>query len=449
MTVMGDKKYPVKRTGGKRTQRKAAGRGGDKWLLRAISAILYLICGILLVIFGAMLIFRTYQHGQNEADGKAIIEEGTAGIIVKSAEASLKDIMDSLKVHDNMDRTSQKAQKKLPSEGEFEGKSSSMASGDSRALTALGAKKKYEDSLRGEPVLKDSAILIGGNVYLSTYVQDAYDREGGIEGVLSPAVRSLSDNSDFFMAGQLFPFSDRGEPAEDKEYVYRVSAERTDILREAGIDCVSLANSHALDYGYEAFSDNISALQQAGIAYTGAGEDMDEASQAVIRDINGMRVAFLGVSRRVPDALWGAGKSRPGVFLAYDANKEELFSKVEELNRSCDLVTVYIYWGGDEGVIPDYMRVLARETADHGADLIVCAGPGGPETGEVENYNNTPIVYDLGSMIYGSGIDDSYLLELRTEETDGTLSLRLYPLKASMGYTYISGDPEHYEFSYR
>ena len=55
----------------------------------------------------------------------------------------------------------------------------------------------------------------------------------------------------------------------------------------------SLANNHASDYGTTGLKDTISYLKEAGITPIGAGENEDEAHQAVTQDINGRKVTIL------------------------------------------------------------------------------------------------------------------------------------------------------------
>ena len=56
---------------------------------------------------------------------------------------------------------------------------------------------------------------------------------------------------------QEFPFSDRGTAAEDKQYTFRLPTKRAALFGEMGIDGVTLANNHALDFGQEALLDSL------------------------------------------------------------------------------------------------------------------------------------------------------------------------------------------------
>ena len=44
-----------------------------------------------------------------------------------------------------------------------------------------------------------------------------------------------------------------GQRAEDKQFTFRLPPERVRIFQELGLDLVTLANNHALDFGMDAF----------------------------------------------------------------------------------------------------------------------------------------------------------------------------------------------------
>jgi poly-gamma-glutamate capsule biosynthesis protein CapA/YwtB (metallophosphatase superfamily) len=65
------------------------------------------------------------------------------------------------------------------------------------------------------------------------------------------------------------------------------------VLTLLGVDCGSLANNHALDFGIDALLDTFDHLTAAGIAWVGAGADMDRARQPVALEAAGVRVAVV------------------------------------------------------------------------------------------------------------------------------------------------------------
>ena len=149
--------------------------------------------------------------------------------------------------------------------------------------------------LESEPGENDSnecSLLFAGDIYFSNHVLNAYDRVGGIGGVLGESLRETIAESDIFMANLEFPFSDRGTQAADKQFTFRVSPSRVSILQEIGPDIVTVANNHALDYGTDALLDTCDTLDSAGILHVGAGKNLEEAKQPQIIEKNGKRLVF-------------------------------------------------------------------------------------------------------------------------------------------------------------
>ena len=252
-------------------------------------------------------------------------------------------------------------------------------------------------------------LLFSGDIYLSDHVLNAYDRAGDISGVLDDGYRSLIGEADYFAANQEFPFSSRGQQAPDKQYTFRLPESRVSLMNEIGVDLVTLANNHALDFGTDALLDTVSTLDQAGILHVGAGADSEAARQPAIVDVNGVRVGFIGASRVIPVASWTAGASSPGMLTAYDPAL--LVQTIQETRPLCDYLVVLIHWGVERAEMPvDHQTSLSRQCIDAGADLVVGSHPHVLQG--IEYYRGKPIVYSLGNFIFGSSIPRTALLEV-------------------------------------
>src|ERR671937_387899 len=60
-------------------------------------------------------------------------------------------------------------------------------------------------------------------------------------------------------------------PAPGKRFFFRAPPVAAERLAELGVDAVTLANNHALDYGSDALLDTLAHLRAAGIVAVGAG----------------------------------------------------------------------------------------------------------------------------------------------------------------------------------
>lgn len=276
-------------------------------------------------------------------------------------------------------------------------------------------------------------LLFAGDVLLSDHVLNAYDKAGGIQGVLDEGIRKQIRGADIFMVNQEFPFSSRGAAVADKQYTFRLPPSRVNLLKEMGIDVVTLANNHILDFGTDPLIDSGTTLDVAGIDYVGAGENLERAKKLLLRRVNGTTIGYLGASRVYMDASWAATAGRPGVFSTYDPR--DLVAEIEAAREVCDYLVVYVHWGIERDTKPqEYQRTLAMNYIDAGADLVVGSHPHVLQGGEY--YNGKPILYSLGNFVFGSSIPSTALLKVElSEERHGGSTISLIPCTSSAGYT--------------
>lgn len=278
---------------------------------------------------------------------------------------------------------------------------------------------------------EDCVLLFAGDVYFSEHVLKAYDQAGGICGVLDEGIRAEITAADIFMVNQEFPFTERGTKAEDKQFTFRLPYSRVHLMNEMGIDIVTMANNHILDFGPEGITDSIAALTEAGIRYVGVGEDLNEAKKLEVMEVKGRKIGFLGTSRVYMAASWAAGVDHPGVFSTYDpAMAVEEIKKAREL---VDYLVVYVHWGVERETTPkEYQRVMGRQYIDAGADLVIGSHPHVLQP--LEYYNDKPIMYSLGNFVFGSSIPNTELFKVVLSEENGVTVTEI-PCTSSGGYT--------------
>lgn len=275
-------------------------------------------------------------------------------------------------------------------------------------------------------------ILFSGDVLLSDHVLNAYSRAGGISGVLDGGYLNAIQSADYFVVNEEFPFSSRGTQAADKQYTFRLAPEKVSMFQEMGIDAVTLANNHALDYGTDALLDTCEVLDGAGILHTGAGKDLNAAKQPVVFEKNGQRVALIGATRVIPEAGWAAANGHPGMLSSYEVSVEPLLAQIAECHAQGEKVVVLIHWGIERDEMPqEYQRALAKRYIDAGADLVIGSHPHVLQG--IEYYKGKPIFYSLGNFVFGSSIPKTMLVQ--AEFSGDSLDLKLIPGTSSGGYT--------------
>lgn len=297
-------------------------------------------------------------------------------------------------------------------------------------VISLTPQAEEEETASPEPDSID--ILIAGDVLFSDHVLNAYESAGGISGVLDEGFRNDIDSADFFAVNEEFPFSSRGTAAPDKQYTFRLPEDKVSIMKELGVDLVTLANNHTLDFGTDALLDTCTTLDQAGILHVGAGTDSESARKPAIVDIQGIKVGFIGASRVIPVASWTAGKNSPGLLTAYDTSL--LIQTIQEARPLCDYLIVYPHWGVEREEMPvDHQKSIARQCIDAGADFVIGSHPHVLQG--LEYYKEKPIAYSMGNFIFGSSIPKTMLLKLTLDTDTLEPSISLIPGTSSGGYT--------------
>jgi hypothetical protein len=157
-----------------------------------------------------------------------------------------------------------------------------------------------------------------------------------------------------------------------KKFHFRAPATSLDALAGAGVDVVTMANNHAVDYGRQGLDDTLAARDRSPVPVVGVGRDRDDALSPAVLTAERLRVAFLGATQ-VPDwtlATWPAGPGRAGVAAAADPAR--LVQAVREARRRADVVVVYLHWGTDYTDCPNPLqRRTAAALAEAGADVVV------------------------------------------------------------------------------
>lgn len=286
--------------------------------------------------------------------------------------------------------------------------------------------EQSQDKVIEKETQENVTLVFSGDVLLSNYVLDNYETSG-ISGIVSEEMVDEMRNADITMINEEFPFSVRGNQAQDKQFTFRVDPVYVKIFQELGIDVVTVANNHALDYGKEALSDTFQTLDDADIAYVGAGETNERAAEPYKVEAGGKTFGILAASRVIPEVSWNVENQQPGMLCTYDSRI--LCDAINKAKETCDYVVVYVHWGIERDNVPqDYQRQLGKEYIDAGADMVIGSHPHVLQG--IEYYNEKPIVYSLGNYIFNQEIGSTLLLKATVSPQNKT-ELQLIPAYAA------------------
>ena len=216
---------------------------------------------------------------------------------------------------------------------------------------------------------------------------------------------------DITIANLESPIARGGVEFSGKKFRFRAEPELAGALKESGINLVTLANNHTMDFGGQALMETIKNLESAGIGRVGAGKNLDEARKMTLYTIKGKKIAFLGYSLTRPVEFF-AGRSRPGTAPGF----EKIF--VEDIRRArqeADHVIVSFHWGTEgRSEIQPYQRTVAHKAIDAGADVILGHHP--HVLHGIERYKTGIVLYSLGNFTFaskGKSADAGLMVRLR------------------------------------
>jgi len=288
-----------------------------------------------------------------------------------------------------------------------------------------------EDNEPGEKA-DSTTIIFAGDVLIAAAMERYYDTEG-ITSLVSEELLEEMINADICMVNNEFQFSNRGTPMEDKQFTFQTDPTYVQILKDMGVDIVSLANNHSLDFGTEALQDTFATLDGAGILYAGAGDTKERAEELQIIEVNGQKFGFLAATRVIPVSQWNVEFRQPGLFTTYDDTR--LVECVEAAKEVCDFLTVYVHWGIEREAYPqDYQTNIAKNCFAAGADLVIGAHPHVLQG--IEFIEGKPVFYSLGNYIFAQTIAKTALVKVEVFE-DGETTYSLIPAYAKEGQTKV------------
>jgi poly-gamma-glutamate capsule biosynthesis protein CapA/YwtB (metallophosphatase superfamily) len=208
---------------------------------------------------------------------------------------------------------------------------------------------------------------------------------------------------------------------EDRKIVLKAEPESVVALTSAGINLVSLANNHMMDYYEKGLMDTIELLDRNNIAHAGGGKNIDEARKPAIIEKNGLKIGLLAYTDMAelvfagnPYLSFAAGKEKSGVA---PRKYEIVMEDVSKLRDQVDILAVSLHWGIEESfkIAPEQVE-FARSLIDNGVDLILGHHP--HQFQGIEVYKGKPIIYSMGNILFDQNDPEnmeSFIIDMRYE----------------------------------
>ena len=174
------------------------------------------------------------------------------------------------------------------------------------------------------------------------------------------------------------------------------------VLKDNKVAVACLANNHIMDYGDKGMTDTITALKNNGINYTGAGDNLEQATQPVYLNIKGRKIAILNFMDNttftgfLPSEIPAATANSPGYAPAdWNIIKE----RIDNSKNNSDVTVVVFHYGNEYSTSPNNYQIdLSHKCIDEGADMVIGSHPHVIQN--IESYNGKPIFYSLGNFVF-------------------------------------------------
>ncbi len=249
-------------------------------------------------------------------------------------------------------------------------------------------------------------IALGGTIELP--------REWEIEEYCDPGLLALLRRSEITFSNLDCTFDCSGTPPHPDEYLVSAPTEQLDLVAALGIDVVSQANNHSMDFGGDSLAVTQDGLRSRSVVSVGAGETLAEARSPAIIERDGTKVGLLAyASTHHWVGAHPASRGSPGVS-PFDVELVE--AAVEELVKQVDCVVVSLHWGKEYLNYPPPSNIAAaRRIVDAGAKLILGHHPHVVQG--IEYYRGGVICYSLGNFMFPDYPDQGLFFEAQNHNS--------------------------------
>jgi len=175
-----------------------------------------------------------------------------------------------------------------------------------------------------------------------------------------------------------------------KSAIFWGDPECAEAMKDAGFNCVFLANNHTAQHGIDALKRTCTLLDKHKIKWTGFNSSKPETPIPAIFNVRGIRVGFLSYCDTQQYHL--------DTIILPLIDIDNIKHDVSKLKKECDIVVISLHWGDEFIEYPSPKQVqIAHEIIDAGVHLIL--GHHSHTMQGIERYKHGLIAYSLGTFI--------------------------------------------------
>ena len=201
--------------------------------------------------------------------------------------------------------------------------------------------------------------------------------------------------------------------------------ETAEVLKQVGVTLCSLSNNHVFDLGTKGICDTLKALSDAGLDYTGFGENEVDARRNYFFEKDGERIAVVAVceheySYALADRMGSRG---------YDPY--ETMEDIRAAKAEADRVIVMYHGGKEFSEYPSpRLYKLCHAMVKNGADVVLCQHS--HCIGCYEKFEGGHILYGQGNFHFmDPDPHASWYTELAVEYDTKTNEMSFIPIRST------------------
>ena len=203
-------------------------------------------------------------------------------------------------------------------------------------------------------------------------------------------------------------------------------------LKDIGVDVVSLAGNHALDYGYTGLCRTIDVFDNIGLSHLGTYKTAEDQEKILIKDVKGVKIAFINYTYGTNGIPLPSGKDFCVNLIDKDFIKKQINQAKEQ---NVDMIVACMHWGTEYRTTANSeQKDLANFLFENGVDVILGNHPHVLEPMEKKTITlqdgttkDVFVVYALGNFTADQRDEitrDSAILNLTiTKNSDGKISI--------------------------
>lgn len=281
---------------------------------------------------------------------------------------------------------------------------------DSTGTAVVDEVETTEESTESKPDKVVHVVAAGDNLIHYSVYKNAEALAGGVGYDFKPMyseVKYLVQDADLAILNQetVISKSNPVRGAEGGLLLFNSPPEVADAVIDLGFNVFTMANNHLLDMGTDGLEESINfwneKAKENDLTVLGAYLNEEDANNIRIREVNGVKVAFLAYAHHIN----GFDSLLDDVPLRVIKNEEEdvIERQIKEADEMADVVIVSAHWGEDDTTVVTEDRIeLANKMVGWGADVILGCHTHTAETMEwIERDDGTKgfVYYSMGNFI--------------------------------------------------